>query len=195
MNERLLAALLADDGRRISRLVEFARESGGVDLFLVHGHPRLSRREACRLKALVRLLAKDARARAPRPRLLDRPSVEAWARRALGPLLHEELWVIALDAGLRVRGVRLLARGTGNRLLLSPRDCLEEVVRLRGKAFVLLHNHPSGEARASAEDIEFTRAILSAGAILGLPLVDHLIVTDDATTSIVEEGRLASPGR
>jgi len=164
------------------------RESGGVDLFLDHGHPLLTRRESSRLKALVRLLAKDARARAPRPRLLDRPSVEAWAKRTLGSLLHEELWVIALDAGLRVRGVRLLARGTGNRLLLSPRDCLEAVIRLGGKAFVLLHNHPSGEARPSPEDLTFTRAILSAGAVLGLPLVDHLVVTEERTTSLVEDG-------
>ncbi len=181
----LLSSVLGDMPIRQERWRALVEQAGGLAALLEHGHPELSVRERRRLRALAALLAQQARLLAPRPRLLDRTAVEEWARRALGPLQREELWVIAVDAGLRVRGARLLARGGTNRLLLAPRDCLEEVLRLRAKAFILLHNHPSGETSPSAEDCAFTKAVQSAGELLGLPLIDHLVVTETACLSLL----------
>lgn len=57
-------------------------------------------------------------------------------------------------------------------------------------AYRLAHNHPSGEANPSPEDIETTRRLAQAGRILGVPLLDHVIVTERGHFSFRREGRL-----
>ncbi|NCY03783.1 MAG: hypothetical protein EBX36_12975, partial [Planctomycetia bacterium] len=44
---------------------------------------------------------------------------------------------------------------------------------------ILAHNHPSGDPTPSSQDYEVTRRVVDAGRVLGLPLLDHLVVTDD----------------
>jgi DNA repair protein RadC len=56
--------------------------------------------------------------------------------------------------------------------------------------FVLAHNHPSGCADPSPEDIEFTRSIRRAGELMGIELYDHIIVTARGYTSLRERGLL-----
>ena len=51
-------------------------------------------------------------------------------------------------------------------------------------AVVIAHNHPSGEVTPSAEDIEITKQLAHAGKILGISLLDHVIITKDAYTSV-----------
>ena len=62
------------------------------------------------------------------------------------------------------------------------------VVRERAAAVLLLHNHPSGDPAPSGQDREVTRRLRSAGGILGIPVVDHVILGDAAFFSFREEG-------
>lgn len=60
-----------------------------------------------------------------------------------------------------------------------------------GAHFIIIaHNHPSGEIQPSKADIEITRQIKEAGAILGILLLDHLIVTEERYYSFMDEGML-----
>jgi DNA repair protein RadC len=114
--------------------------------------------------------------------------VAAWARPRLGHLEQEQIWVLVLDAKNGVRAARRVAEGGLHACALLPRDVLRVVVRHAGSAFVLVHNHPSGDASPSDEDVHLTNMLARAGAALGTPLVDHVIVAGASHTSLFEMG-------
>jgi DNA repair protein RadC len=58
------------------------------------------------------------------------------------------------------------------------------------RTIVAAHCHPSGDPRSSAEDIALTKRLQAAGELLGIQLLDHVIVTDTATVSMLDRGLL-----
>ncbi len=63
-------------------------------------------------------------------------------------------------------------------------------IKDRACAIVLAHNHPSGRLEPSKEDIAITKRIKSAGVILGISLLDHLIITEEKYYSFLENGMM-----
>jgi DNA repair protein RadC len=59
--------------------------------------------------------------------------------------------------------------------LVHPREVFQEAIAGRAAAILVFHNHPSGDPEPSAEDLALTRRLASAGALLGIELLDHLI--------------------
>jgi DNA repair protein RadC len=55
---------------------------------------------------------------------------------------------------------------------------------------VVFHNHPSGDPTPSPDDVELTRRLVAAGALVGIDLVDHIVLGDAAYCSFKELGRL-----
>jgi DNA repair protein RadC len=104
----------------------------------------------------------------------------------------EVLLGIALSGAHQVLGVALLAKGGTKRSCVSMADIFTPIVRAGAAAFVLAHNHPSGDPTPSPEDIRMTAEVARAGAILGIALVDHLIVAAQGTFSFFEQGLLPS---
>lgn len=113
----------------------------------------------------------------------------SWAIPRIGPLPHEELWMLALDGRARLRAVRLVAKGGLHGVGLRAADPIRFALRADATSFILIHNHPSGDVTPSKEDIAFTSAIARAAAVVGVPLLDHLVVTRDsfAVVPIVTE--------
>jgi DNA repair protein RadC len=109
-------------------------------------------------------------------RLPDRRAVEMWARPRLATLDHEELWVLALDGHHGLRAARRVASGGIHGLHVAARDPIRVALREAASAFILVHNHPSGDPAPSDEDIAFTRAVADAAGVVGTPLLDHAIV-------------------
>jgi len=112
----------------------------------------------------------------------DRPSIGS-ARDALlvlhrlRGLRREEVAALLLDARHRVVAVDTVAVGTLNASRLSPRDVFGPALRRDAVAVILGHNHPSGEAAPSRADRMVTAALRSAGELLGIAVLDHIIVT------------------
>jgi DNA repair protein RadC len=125
-------------------------------------------------------------------RMPDRSAVEAWARPRLSTLDHEELWLLALDGHHGLRGARRVASGGIHGLHVAARDPLRIALREAASAFILVHNHPSGDPQPSEEDIAFTRGLAQAATIVGTPLLDHVIVARRRTTSMLDAGLLVS---
>jgi DNA repair protein RadC len=71
--------------------------------------------------------------------------------------------------------------------LVHPREVFVAAVRERAAAVILVHNHPSGDPAPSAQDREVTRRLRSAGGILGIPVIDHVILGDGSYFSFREE--------
>jgi DNA repair protein RadC len=143
-----------------------------------------------------RLLASAELARRYQP--VCAPPVSVTSPRGVLPYLTslrrsatEVLGVLALDARqAALGGVVRVAEGSVAHVTAEPREVFSPALERRASAIVLAHNHPSGNAEPSLEDLEFTRAMCEAGAVLGIQVLDHLVVARRAYVSLRERGLL-----
>ena len=84
----------------------------------------------------------------------------------------------------------LISKGTINMSLMPVREIFVEALRYQAVHILLLHNHPSGDATPSRQDIEITGQIAQASRLLNIPLLDHIIIGDNTFTSLKEKGYL-----
>ncbi len=177
------ARVLARSGglAAIARLAPPALRELGLDAV---GAARVSAAVEIGRRASQRLLADDDEV------VGSFESVAAWARPRLAPLDHEEVWLLMLDGRNRLVAARRIAQGGIHGCALTPRDVLRPAVRESASAIVLVHNHPSGDPSPSPEDIVMTRAVLRAGEVVAVPLLDHVIVARGGAASLLELGAL-----
>jgi len=107
---------------------------------------------------------------------LDNPTAiyNACADRKL--LSQEVLRVILLDARFRHFSTIEITKGTLKESLAHPREIFRSVITLSAYAFVVVHNHPSGDASPSDADFRLTRRLNEGARILQINMVDHVIV-------------------
>ncbi|MGQ9865092.1 MAG: RadC family protein [Pseudanabaenaceae cyanobacterium] len=99
---------------------------------------------------------------------------------------REKLAVLMLDNRNRILGRRVLAIGTVNEALASPREIFREALKHNAVKLIVAHNHPSGNTEPSEADRQLTRQLLQAAQFLDLPLLDHLILGQGRFTSLRE---------
>jgi DNA repair protein RadC len=80
----------------------------------------------------------------------------------------------------------VVAIGTVTGVEVHPRDVFRAAVTANAARIVVLHNHPSGDPTPSADDIALTRRLKACGELIGIPVVDHVVVTVDRCASIVK---------
>lgn len=103
---------------------------------------------------------------------------------------QEHFLVILLDARHRVLRSEMVSQGTLTASLVHPREVFRPALRDAAAALVLVHNHPSGDPTPSAEDREVTARLASAGEILGVRVLDHIVVAERGFCSLREQGEL-----
>jgi DNA repair protein RadC len=103
---------------------------------------------------------------------------------------QEHFLVILLDARHRVLRSEMISQGTLTASLVHPREVFRPALRDAAAALVLVHNHPSGDPTPSAEDREVTARLASAGEILGVRVLDHIVVAERGFCSLREQGEL-----
>lgn len=114
------------------------------------------------------------------PELQNPEDMYAYLRpRALG-LDVEKCWVVSLNSRNRVLRCAELSSGTSRQTLVRIAEVLREAVREGASAFILAHNHPSGDPQPSSADAAITRQLRSASEIVDVYLQDHLILGDPA---------------
>ncbi len=94
---------------------------------------------------------------------------------------------LLLNGKHRVIGLAETSRGTLTTSLVHPREVFGPAVRLGAAAVIVGHNHPSGDPSPSPEDLEVSERLKNAGALLGIPLLDHVIVGDHGRFASVRE--------
>lgn len=102
-------------------------------------------------------------------------------------LAQEIAVVLALDAGNHVIGEIEIGRGEATGVMVHPREVFRPLIRHGAAAGVVAHNHPSGDPTPSVDDRVLTRRLLDAGALLGIPLLDHVVIADRGFRSVCEE--------
>jgi len=85
---------------------------------------------------------------------------------------------------------KLLFMGTINRSCVHPREVFKEAYMRSASSIICIHNHPSGDTKPSREDIHFTKALKEIGDTFGIPVLDHIIVSDNNYYSFYEESNI-----
>ncbi|PIQ78736.1 MAG: hypothetical protein COV79_05080, partial [Parcubacteria group bacterium CG11_big_fil_rev_8_21_14_0_20_41_14] len=100
-------------------------------------------------------------------------------QKRIGASPQEHFVALFLNTRNGLLGWREISRGTLNANLVHPRETFAPAVQLMAAAIIVAHNHPAGNPEPSREDIAVTKQLRDAGKLLGIPLLDHLIVTEN----------------
>jgi DNA repair protein RadC len=103
-------------------------------------------------------------------------------------LTTERFVVFILNSKNAVQAIEIVSEGTLNASLVHPRETFRAAILGIGASIIVAHNHPSGNTEPSREDIEITTQLREAGKIIGIPLHDHVIFTDQGYTSLADRG-------
>jgi len=109
---------------------------------------------------------------------------------AEGPADAETLAIAYLDAARRLIEIVVAPLEGVEHVDLPVRRILEDGLRLGATGIILAHNHPSGDAQPSREDVEASRELADTAARLGIRLLDHIIFAGDETASLRAQGLL-----
>jgi DNA repair protein RadC len=146
---------------------------------------------ATALSAAFELGRRAAQIRLPYASPLRTPNdVSAYLRARIGHAEREEFVVLGLDARQRVRLVRQVAVGSLAQVDVHPREVFRPLVRSGMHSVILVHNHPSGDVEPSDADLELTRRLSEVGRLVGIPVLDHLVVTRTDSISMASLGLL-----
>jgi len=99
---------------------------------------------------------------------------------------REHLMAIFLNARNEMVYKKPMFIGTLNANLVHPREIFSEALKQNAASVILVHNHPSGDAEPSQDDLEITKRIIEAGKIMGIDVLDHVIITKNKPFSFKE---------
>ena len=106
----------------------------------------------------------------------------------IGDLPHEEFWVLYLNSANRVIHKCRLSSGGITHTTVDIRLLFKNALEQGAVALILVHNHPSGSTEPSHDDIQLTQRVKTAAETLDIKLLDHVIITEKAYESLVENG-------
>lgn len=102
---------------------------------------------------------------------------------------NETVYLLCLDAKCGVLGCKMIAEGSVNSASVPVRKVVETALSTNATAVILAHNHPSGVALPSDEDVQTTIHIAQALKMVGVQMVDHIVVADDDYVSVRQSGK------
>lgn len=112
----------------------------------------------------------------------------------IGPFVsrlpHEEMWAIYLSSANGVIEKMRVSQGGVTHLVVDCKLIVKRAIEVLASSLIVVHNHPSGLAVPSGEDIAVTERIAQAAALFDIRLIDHVIIADKSAYSFHEHGRL-----
>jgi len=99
---------------------------------------------------------------------------------------REHFYVLHLDSACKMIGKELISIGMLNSALVHPREVFKGAILNNSAAIICVHNHPSGSLKPSKEDIDITRRLIKTGEIIGIPVVDHAVISCEGLASVME---------
>ena len=109
--------------------------------------------------------------------IIDSPDKAAEQLADIRDKRQEYFVCLTLDGANRLIAKRIITIGTLTASLVHPREVFAEAIADRAASVIVAHNHPSGNLQPSDADRDVTNRLKSAGELLGIALIDHLIVT------------------
>jgi DNA repair protein RadC len=90
----------------------------------------------------------------------------------------EHFYILCLDTRNRVKSKKQVSQGNLDSSIVHPREVFKDAISSLASSVIFIHNHPSGDLEPSSEDINLTKRLVEAGELLGIPVLDHIIVSD-----------------
>ena len=166
------AAILTEGGSSLNGLHSLSQK----ELMQI---PGIGKVKAIQLKCLAELSMRMAKAdKLAGVRMNDPETVADYYMEGLRHREEEHI-ILALfnSAGRLIKDIEV-ARGSVNAAYITPREIFRHALSAGAVSLILLHNHPSGDANPSEEDIAFTKRLDASGKLIGIPVNDHLIIGD-----------------
>jgi DNA repair protein RadC len=108
---------------------------------------------------------------------------------SMSALEQEYLMVLNLDTHNRLIGQPLeVYHGSLNTSLIRTGEIFREAIKVNAAGLIVAHNHPSGDPSPSPEDVAVTRALVEAGKLLDIAVLDHLVIGQQRFVSLKERG-------
>ena len=98
--------------------------------------------------------------------------------------------VVLLNTKNVIIGSKDISEGSLNASIVHPREVFLEAIKKSANKMILMHNHPSGDPTPSSEDINITKRLISAGQIVGIEILDHVIIGDGSFYSFKENRQI-----
>ena len=168
--------------KRVIKKLGYMSDNIEIDVAQAKNVFGLSEVPACQIVALLELgrrlfgKSKDYVFRSP-------DDVFEYAKN-MGKLKNEMMKGLYLDTKNKLIKDQVIAVGTLNIDYAHPREILAPALEYRASAFILIHNHPSGDPTPSEDDIRFTKRIKEVSEVIGIPFIDHIIIGDNTYRSL-----------
>lgn len=201
LGDNELLAVLLGSGTRGRSALDIA--NGLLDAAAgLRGLTRMSRDElskthgvggarAARIQAAIELGRRSlTRDPAERPHFATPRDVASYLLPLYGNYPVERFGVLLLDTRHRLLRTRVLSVGSLDASVVHPREVFREAILAGAAAIVLFHNHPSGDPSPSRDDVSLTRRLVTAGDLMGVDVIDHIVLADSRYASMKELGRL-----
>lgn len=120
--------------------------------------------------------------------LRNRREAQDYCLRLMEGLRQEQMMVVCLNGQMQVIGDALIARGSLSEVPAYPRVVADAVLRYNAHSVVLCHNHPGGSCFPSQSDVTMTARLGALLQSIEVVLIDHIIVADGQTFSMMGEG-------
>jgi len=108
----------------------------------------------------------------------------------LSDLYHEEFYVILLSRGNAIIACENISRGGISGTAVDGKIIFKKALDHKASSIILVHNHPSGNLYPSEQDIRLTKKLVSFGQYIDLPVLDHLIFTDNGYFSFSDKEKM-----
>ena len=108
----------------------------------------------------------------------------------LADLPHEEFWIVLLNRANKVISTQKISQGGVSGTVMDTKMIMKAAIDQLASSIVLCHNHPSGQKHPSTQDKTITQKLREAGKIMDIPILDHVIVTENGFYSFADEGEL-----
>ncbi|MEW6685685.1 MAG: DNA repair protein RadC [Candidatus Edwardsbacteria bacterium] len=106
----------------------------------------------------------------------DPEGVVKTIRTSIKDKAKEHFKLVLLDTRNRIIGISTIAIGTLNASLVHPREVFKDAITHHAASVILAHNHPSGDAEPSEDDLKITKKLVESGKILGIEVLDHIVI-------------------
>jgi DNA repair protein RadC len=103
-------------------------------------------------------------------------------------LEHEEFRILGLSRNNSIIKSELISKGGRSGTIADGKIIFKSLIEMKASACILSHNHPSGNLKPSQQDIELTKRLLKFSELVDLRILDHLIITDNGYTSLMDDG-------